>query len=309
MELNGTVAAITGAAGGIGFALAEEAVRRGVAVAISDVRDDALAAARDRLEALGGDVLSVRADVTKSGDVAALAAATVERFGRVNLLVNNAGAFVASLAWETPEAQFDWLLDLNVKSVAHGIRAFVPCMIAQGDACHVVTIASAAAITVYPGYTCYSTTKHAALALTEALYCDLTAEGIDTIGVTIVMPTVIRTDIMSPEKASPSALDLARRERFERRTVRAMETMMRNHVASDVVMGPEEVARQTFDAVAAGRLYVLPGHDGEVDVAKAVAIGTGRATGENRYPPILDGIMRSLDRAEASLAKPSPTDI
>lgn len=298
MKRDEQVVAITGAAGGIGFALAEEAVRRGLRVAISDVRADALEQARLRL---GGEVLAVRADVTVAGDVEALAAATIERFGKVNILIGNAGAFVAGLAWETPAAQFDWLLDLNVKSIAHGFRAFVPRMIAQGDACHVVTIASGAAITVYPGYSSYSTTKHAALALTEALYLDLRAEGIETIGVTIAMPTIIRTGIMQPEKSSPADLELGKGERFRSRTVRVMEQMMRNHVAGGA-MGPEEVARQVFDAIAEGRLYVLPGHDNPVDVGKAQAIGNGRATGTNPYGPILAGIMGSMDRTEAVTA-------
>ena len=302
MEFAGSVAVITGAAGGIGFALAQEAVRRGMAVVISDIRTDALEAAHTILADMGGDVLAVHADVTKSADLEALAAAADARFGKVNLLVNNAGAFVASLAWETPEAQLDWILDLNVKSVAHGIRAFVPRMIAQGDACHVVTIASAAAITVHPGYTSYSTSKHAALALTEALYLDLAAEGIATIGVSIAMPTIIQTQIMAPEKASPAELALGEGERFRNRTVRAMEQLMRNHVASGHAMLPEEVARQVFDAVAARRLYVLPGHDGPADVVKAQLIGNGRATGVDPYPPIIDSIMKSLDRAEASAA-------
>lgn len=304
MEFAGSVAAITGGAGGIGFALAQEAVRRGMSVAISDIREDALEAARKELVAMGGDVLAVRADVTRSAEVEALAAAAVARFGKVNLLINNAGAFVASLAWETPEAQLDWIIDLNVKSIAHGIRAFVPRMIAQGDPCHVVTIASAAAITVYPGYTSYSTSKHAALALTEALYLDLAAEGIENIGVTVAMPTIIQTDIMSPEKTSPAELALADGARFKHRTVRAMEQMMRNHVQSGSAMGPDEVARQTFDAVAAGRLYVLPGHDGEADVAKAQSIANGRATGTNAYPPIIESILRSLDRADAGAKAP-----
>ena len=181
MEFSGSIAAITGAASGIGFALAQEAVRRGMAVAISDIRADALEEARAALAGKGGNVLAVRADVTKSAEIEALAAATVAHFGKANLLINNAGAFVASLAWETPEAQFDWMIDLNVKGIAHGIRSFVPRMIAQGDPCHVVTIASAAAITVYPGYTCYSSSKHAALALTEALHLDLAAEGVTNI--------------------------------------------------------------------------------------------------------------------------------
>lgn len=305
MHFKGSVAAITGAASGIGFSLAEESVRRGMAVAISDVREDALEAAREKLAGLGGDVLAVQTDVTKSADLEAFAAATVARFGKVNLLMNNAGAFVASLAWETPEAEFDWIMDLNVRSVAHGIRAFVPRMIAQGDGCHVVTVASAAAITVYPGYTSYSTSKHAALALTEALYLDLAAEGVENVGVTVVMPTIIGTGIMSPEKASPAELALAEGARFRNRTVRAMEQMMRNHVESGKAMTADEVARQTFDAIVAGRLYVLPGHDGKADVAKAQSIACGRAEGTNPYPPILEGIMRSLERAEASATPPA----
>lgn len=301
MEVSGSVVAITGAAGGIGFALAQEAARRGMSVTISDIREDALEAARVHLVATGAEVLAVRADVTKSADVDAVAAATVDRFGRVNILINNAGAFVASLAWETPAAQLDWIMDLNVKSIAHGFRAFVPRMIAQGDPCHVVTIASAAAITVYPGYTSYSSSKHAALALTEALYLDLAAEGVANIGVTIAMPTIIRTDIMSPEKTSPASLELASGGRFQRRTVRAMEQMMRNHVASGVAMEADEVARQTFDAIVSGKLYVLPGHDGEADVSKAKAIANGRASGVNAYPPIIESILRSLERADQGL--------
>ena len=297
MELRGAVVAITGAAGGVGFALAREAVRRGMSVAISDIRAEPLEDARKALEALGGAVLAVRADVTKSADLEALAAATVARFGKVNMLVNNAGAFVASLAWETPEAQLDWILDLNVKSIAHGIRAFVPRMITQGDPCHVLTIASGAALTVYPGYTTYSTAKHAALALTEAPYMDLAAEGVGNIGVTIAMPGILRTEIMSPEKTSPADLALADGGRFQRRTVRAMEQMMRNHVAGGA-MNPDDAARQILDAVAEGRLYVLPAHDSPATVATAKAIATGRATGENAYGPVLDGILRSLDKAE-----------
>ena len=299
---SGDVAVVTGAASGIGLAIAHEAVRRGMSVAISDIRADALEAAARGLTEAGGDVLAVCADVTRPAEVDALAEAAVARFGKVNVLVNNAGAFVAGLAWETPAAQYDWVIDLNLKSVAHGIRAFVPRMIAQGDPCHVVTIASAAAITVYPGYTTYSTSKHAALALTEALYMDLAAEGIGNVGVTIVMPSIIQTDIMAPEKASPAELALGQGARFKNRTVRAMEQTMRNHVASGHAMNPAEGARLTFDAIAQGRLYVLPGHDGPVDVARALAIANGRATGTNAYPPVLEAILSSLERTEATTA-------
>jgi NAD(P)-dependent dehydrogenase (short-subunit alcohol dehydrogenase family) len=234
-----------------------------------------------------------------------LAEAAAARFGKVNLLVNNAGAFVAGLAWETPAEQYDWVIELNLKSIAHGIRAFVPRMIAQGDPCHVATIASAAGITVYPGYATYSATKHAALALTEALHLDLLAEGIDNIGVTIVMPGMIRTSIMEPEKTSPAGLDLGRRARFENRTVRAMEKMMTGNL--DGAMPPEALARIVFDAMAAGKLYVLPNHDSERHQAVGKAIGVGRATGVDPYGPVLDGMLSSMARADgASPARTTP---
>lgn len=284
----GGVAVITGAASGIGYALSQEALRRGMSVVVSDVREEALAAAAKTLEGQGANVLAVLADVTSEENILALRDRALERFGKVNLLVNNAGAFVGGLAWETSAAQMDWIIDLNFKSVAHGIRAFVPQMIAQGDRCHVITIASAAGISVYPGYASYSPTKHAALAITEALYLDLIAEGIGNVGVTVVMPGMVLTDIMNPEKASPAALGLDREARHANATVRGVEATMTN--ALDNAIAPEELARQVFDAANRGELYILPNHDNERSTALVQAIANGRATGTNPWPAIMAGM-------------------
>lgn len=284
----GGVAAITGAASGIGYALAEEALRRGMSVVVSDIREEALAEAAKRLEGQGANVLPVLADVTSEADIVALADKAVAKFGKVNLLVNNAGAFVGGLAWKTSAAQMDWIVDLNFKSVAHGIRAFVPRMIAQGDECHVITIASAAGISVYPGYGSYSPTKHAALAITEALYLDLMAEGIRNVGVTVVMPGMVRTDIMNPEKASPGALGLDRGARHANATVRGVEATMTR--ALDGAMPPEDLARRVFDAADAGDLYILPNHEGEALIGLVNAIAHGRSTGTNPWPAIMAGM-------------------
>jgi len=284
----GGVAVITGAASGIGYALSQEALRRGMSVVVSDIREEALAAAAKTLEGQGANVLAVLADVTSEENILALRDKALERFGKVNLLVNNAGAFVGGLAWETSAAQMDWIIDLNFKSVAHGIRAFVPQMIAQGDPCHVITIASAAGISVYPGYASYSPTKHAALAITEALYLDLIAEGVGNVGVTVVMPGMVLTDIMNPEKASPAALGLDREARHANATVRGVEATMTN--ALDNAIAPEELARQVFDAANRGELYILPNHDNERSTAMVQAIANGRATGTNPWPAIMAGM-------------------
>jgi NAD(P)-dependent dehydrogenase (short-subunit alcohol dehydrogenase family) len=300
MNFTGGVAVITGAGSGIGLALAHEAVRRGMQVVIADIREDALESASQDLTRAGGEVLAVRTDVTRYVEIEALAKAAVDRFGKVNLLVNNAGAFVAGLAWETAPEQYDWVIDLNLKSVLYSIRAFVPHMIAQRDPCHVITVASAAALTVYPGYASYSSTKHAALAATEALRLDLAAEGIDNVGVTVVMPGMIRTSIMAPEKASPPELELGRRERFENRTVRAIERVMTGRL--DDAMAPDELARIVFEAAAKRQLYVLPNHESEAHQALIKSIAAGRASGVDPYPPVLQNILSSMARADVSPA-------
>ena len=284
----GNVAVITGAASGIGYALAEEALRRGMSVVVSDIREEALAEAARKLTGQGANVLPVLADVTSEANIIALRDKALEKFGKVNLLVNNAGAFVGGLAWETSAAQMDWIVDLNFKSVAHGIRAFVPRMIEQGDDCHVITIASAAGISVYPGYASYSPTKHAALAITEALYLDLLAERIESIGVTVVMPGMVRTDIMNPEKASPANLGLDRDARHANATVRGIEATMTS--ALDTALAPEELARRVFDAADAGELYILPNPAGEALTALTRAIANGRASGTNPWPAIMAGM-------------------
>lgn len=288
----GGVAVITGAASGIGYALAEEALRRGMKVVVSDVREEALAEAAAKLTGQGADVLAVLADVTSEENIIALRDKAIDRFGKVNLLINNAGAFVGGLAWETSAAQMDWIIDLNFKSVAHGIRAIVPKMIEQGDPCHVITVASAAGISVYPGYASYSPTKHAALAITEALYLDLAVEGIGNIGVTVVMPGMVRTDIMNPEKASPGALALDREARHRNATVRGVEATMTS--ALDNAMPPEELARCVFDAADGGDLYILPNHDNERATMLVQAIANGRATGTNPWPAIMGSTMTRM---------------
>ena len=235
--------------------------------------------------------------MSKAADVEALAAAAIARFGKVNLLVNNAGVFASSLAWETSEAEYDWVIGVNQRSVAHGIRAFVPRMIAQKDPCHVVTISSGAGITVNPGFCTYSMTKHAVLALTEALYLDLKAQGLANIGVTVAMPGMTRSGIMQPEKTGPAALQADLAARQDNRVLGSLEALMRAGV--DGGLPAEDLADMVLDAVARRSLYVLPAFSDETNRAFATAVGVGRATGENPYPEILQGFLQTLEQIRA----------
>ena len=151
MELTaGKVAVVTGAASGIGLALAERFARAGLDVVMADVERPALRAASEKIAGLGGRTLAVPTDVSDEAAVNTLAAAAVDRFGAVHVVCNNAG--VASLAdpWFGPLSAWKWVLGVNLWGVIHGIRAFLPVLAAQGEG-HIVNTASAAGLV--PGMT------------------------------------------------------------------------------------------------------------------------------------------------------------
>ncbi len=291
----GSVAVVTGGASGLGFALAQEAQARGCKLVIGDIREDALKQAEARL-AQSGEVLAVRTDASRAEEMEALAASATERFGKVNLLFNNAGVFASGITWEVSVEEYDWVIGVNQRSVIYGIRAFVPRMIAQGDPCHVITIASGAGITVNPGFCTYSMTKHAVVALTEALYLDLAAQKIANVGVTIVMPGMSQSGIMSPEKTTPGALEAEVGRRKDNPVLSALEALMTQGVAQGLPAA--ELARMVFDAVATGELYVLPAFGDDNNRAFANMVGAGRANGQNPYPPVLEGLLARLKEFE-----------
>lgn len=293
-RFKGGVAVITGAAGGIGRALAEAALDRGMKVVLSDVRPEPLEAVREDLAARG-EVLAVVTEVSSPDQVEALAQAAVDRFGKVNLLFNNAGVFASCVTWEASAEEYDWVIGVNLKSVINGIRSFVPRMIAQGDACHVINTASGAGITVNPGFASYSMTKHAVVALSEALYLDLAAQQVPNIGVTLVMPGVVQSGIMFPEKTGPQTLQPALAARQANTPLRNLEATMRSAVDSGLPAAA--LADQVFAAIEAGDLYVLPNFTDEASQAIAQAIGLGRATAVNPYAPGLGNLVEGLRAA------------
>ncbi|PKQ06708.1 MAG: hypothetical protein CVT73_09665 [Alphaproteobacteria bacterium HGW-Alphaproteobacteria-12] len=290
-DLSGKVAVVTGGASGIGFALASGALARGAKVVIADIRDAALAEA---MEKLGGDVLAVRTDVSSYADMEALAQTAVEHFGKVNLIFNNAGVFASGVTWDISLEEYDWVIGVNLKSVIHGIKAFVPRMIAQGDECHVINTASGAGITVNPGFATYSLTKHAVVALSEALYLDLQSQGVPNIGVTLVMPGVVQSGIMFPEKTGPEALREELAARLGNATLSAVENLMRQAVETG--LPADEMADMVYAAIAGNELYVLPNFMDEASRATSQAIALGRATASNPYPAILAGLLENASR-------------
>lgn len=200
----GKVAVVTGAASGIGLALANRFADEGMHVVMADVERDALDAAAGRLAgAVGADhVLAVPTDVRDDGAVDALAAATFDRFGTAHVVCNNAGVGVGGLAWTVPADRWRWIVEVNLLAVAHGIRAFVPRMIEQGEG-HVVNTASAAGLLTGPGMSPYYATKHGVVALSESLHFDLQLVG-GSVGVSVLCPEWVRTQIHESERNRPA---------------------------------------------------------------------------------------------------------
>ena len=258
---------------------------------IADIRDAALAEAARKL---GGDVLAVRTDVSSYADMEELAQTAVEHFGKVNLIFNNAGVFASGVTWDISLEEYDWIIGVNLKSVIHGIKAFVPRMIAQGDECHVINTASGAGITVNPGFATYSLTKHAVVALSEALYLDLQSQGVPNIGVTLVMPGVVQSAIMFPEKTGPEALRDELAARLGNATLGAVENLMRQAVETG--LPADEMADMVYAAIAGNELYVLPNFMDEASRATSRAIALGRATASNPYPAISAGLLENAGR-------------
>ncbi len=202
-QLHGKVAVVTGAASGIGWALAQRFVAEGMRVVAADV---------ERVSAAG--VTPYIADVSRFDDVAALAAHAYQTFGAVDVLCNNAGVFAGGLMWERPASDFTWTLGVNLWGILHGIRAFVPRMLAAGTPAHIVNTVSMAGLCTNAFSGPYTVSKFAAFAATECLAHDLASIGAP-IKVSAVVPGAVATSIgksgrnRPPDLAAPRTDDAA----------------------------------------------------------------------------------------------------
>ena len=275
---SGQVAVVTGAASGIGRALADAFARGGLHLVLADVDAEGLERAAAELRAGGIELVAVPTDVADAPAVDALAAATVERFGAVHVVCNNAGVGGwGGSSWEQPAAVWDWVLRVNVMGVVHGVRAFTPLLLAGGHG-HIVNTASLAGLAVVPHLGPYSASKHAVLALSTVLQHELAATGAD-IGVSVLCPGFTRTGILAADRYWPAELGPTPQHADDAGT-RAVNAAFVQGIAHGV--DPERVAELALDAVRTNRFLVTT--DAEF-VAHAL---TARAeTGDGVPPPLL----------------------
>jgi NAD(P)-dependent dehydrogenase (short-subunit alcohol dehydrogenase family) len=250
----GKTAVVTGAASGIGFALAERFAAARMQVVLADIQQDALERAVQRLEEHQATVIGVVTNTMLEASVRDLAERAIAEFGKVHVLCNNAGVASNRRAlgtgiWEVPAADWDWVMGVNFNGVLYGLQAFVPHMLAHGEPGHIVNTASLAGL--MPGGGTYGVSKHGVLSLTETLYNDLKARNA-AIGASVLCPGFVKTNIFDAERNRPAELDVAATEARND----AMSEMGRAMLAQG--KEPAEVAEIVLEAIRQNALYVLP---------------------------------------------------
>jgi NAD(P)-dependent dehydrogenase (short-subunit alcohol dehydrogenase family) len=244
-EVAGKTAVITGAASGIGYGLACQALARGMQVVMSDIDEaDLQRALREATDRFGDHAAAVVADVTGAADVARLKEEAEERFGPTFLLVNNAGVTVGSQrAWEVPIEDWRWLLDVNLWGVIHGLSVFVPDMVAR-DSGYVVNTASMAGLLAPDSMAPYVATKHAIVGISESLFRDLEVAG-SNVGVSVLCAGPVETRLFD-----------AARNRQPRYGSAPAESVLSTLEPPDR-MGAEEAGKIVFDAIAEDQFWIL----------------------------------------------------
>jgi NAD(P)-dependent dehydrogenase (short-subunit alcohol dehydrogenase family) len=241
-KLTGRVAVVTGGASGIGLGIARAAVAEGMRVALLDIEEAALEAAR---RSLGGNAIALRADVSDPATLAAAAEQVVARLGRIDVICNNAGVLTQGPLAESRIRDWEWLVGVNLLGVVHGIRVFVPHLRAHGEGGHVVNTASIAGLSALPGLGIYTATKHAVVALSEVLREELAPEGI---GVSVLCPGGVRTRIHEAGRNRPAVLGGP-----DPGAARAAPT----DAAVETGMDPLAVGARVLRAIRANELYIL----------------------------------------------------
>lgn len=249
-DFEGKVAVVTGAASGMGKAFAHRFAREGMKVVLADVEAPALEAAVAELRQAENDVVGVVIDVSSRESVADLARQSIEAYGKVHVLCNNAGVdgFLGTI-WESTPRDWQWTFGVNFWGIVHGVEAFLPGMLAHGEPGHIVNTASATA--VVPASTIYGVTKHATLAYSEAVYTHLKQQDAN-IGVTCLCPGVVNTKIFYGGRNRPDEL---RDEALEQERDAARRNALRERIAQGAP--PDSVAEILLNAIRSERFYVL----------------------------------------------------
>ncbi len=252
-QLEGKVAVITGGASGIGLAMARRFAAEKMKLVLLDIEETALAAAESALRADGATVLAIRADVSSAADLQAAAARAQAAFGTLHVICNNAGVGgVAGPTWSLSEADWDWVLSINLRGVISGVRIFLPPLLASGEEGHIVNTSSMAGLTSTPFMSAYTVAKHGVVALSEVLAKELELTSA-RVGVSVLCPGFVKTQIHISERNRPPE------ERAGEGGEAGPGPVLADAITQLVESGqpPEAIAERVLSAIREPRFYVL----------------------------------------------------
>lgn len=264
MEFKNKVALVTGAASGIGAAIAERCAYEGMKVVLADIDKEALINTENVLKSTGAETLSVVCDVSKETDMDLLAEKAINNFGQVNLLFNNAGVAAGTILWRNTSADWKWVLGVNLWGLINSTKVFVPVMLKQNNECHIINTASLAGLTSAPGNGVYSVTKHAIVNFSETLYYELKLAK-SKIDVSVICPGFVNTRLSDAERNRPIELKNTLESAKPSPQKQKAEEMFRSGVANG--MAPELIADKVFDAIKKKKFYIIT-HEGSKKLIK-----------------------------------------
>jgi len=246
-DLAGKVAFVTGGASGIGLAMAQCFAREGAKVVLADIEADALEKAEAELRESGAEVIGARCDVSDPASVAAAAERTIEAFGKVHVLCNNAGVAPSGTMDETTPEDWKWGLGVNLMGAVHGIQILVPKIKAHGEGGHVVNTASIAGLIALPTLGIYTATKYAIVGISETLRGELAPFNI---GVSVVCPSFVKTRLFESHRNRPAELSTGPEE---------ADGFMKQMLAT--APDPQTIGERVVRGVKRGDFYILPHPD------------------------------------------------
>ena len=250
-DFQGKVAVITGAGRGIGKGIALKCAAEGMSVVLAGPHLDSLTATAAELRQAGAETLVVKTDVSRREEVENLHAATLSRFGKIHLLVNNAGVVgILQSVLESSYVDWEWVMGVNFMGVLYGVKTFLPTLVAQAEECHLVNVSSLnGVIPGEAGCAPYSASKQAVVGLSEALYDEVKAHP--HVRVSVYLPGQVNTDIADCERNYPAGFQVPDSPEIQRSTAR-LRQQLRN------ALSPAQSAEILFAGLRAGSLYIGP---------------------------------------------------
>jgi NAD(P)-dependent dehydrogenase (short-subunit alcohol dehydrogenase family) len=253
-EFKGKVAVVTGAASGIGHAIAQKCAMEGMKVVLADVNEGGLSRIKKELEAQGATVLTVSIDVSRARDVEALAQRTLDTFGGVHLLFNNAGVITTGTVWEDTLEDWEWVIGVNLWGVINGVRTFVPLMLAQDSEALIVNTSSMRGFSRDRENGAYGVTKHGVTSLSETLYYELAERG-DRVKVAVLCPGPVDTPTI--DVAENRVVERQKAEGEGGLTREEAVMFKRLHHKTQTGMSPEDIAEKAFEGIREAKFYII----------------------------------------------------